>query len=111
MNGNIERYRDKLGREVYRVGERWGLTRSQAYHHAYKVFGWAKVDNPKPNNGFDGLASRRFDGDVWRARAYVADLGRASFFMKTRPGFAVRLLAKYPEIGLVKTTKDGQMFV
>lgn len=109
MIANIERYRDETGREVYRVGEQWGLSRSRAYHAAIKRDGYGRLANPKPNSGFDGLISKRFGGDVWRARAYVADLGRASFFLKTRRGFSLSLMAKYPEIGLVKVEQDGSL--
>jgi hypothetical protein len=45
--------------------------------------------------GFQGLCLARFQGDEFLARAYVADLGRASYFYSVRPGHAVEVMKKW----------------
>ena len=45
--------------------------------------------------GFDGLVQSRFNGDYEAARQAVADLGRASVYCNTRPGFAAYKLYRH----------------
>lgn len=46
-------------------------------------------------NGWKGLVQGPFQGDEALAKQWVADLGRASFFVDTRPLFAGQILAKW----------------
>ena len=43
-------------------------------------------------SGFEGLTQKRFQGDEALARAYVGDLGRASYFYRTKPVIAINSL-------------------
>ena len=60
--------------------------------------------------GFQGLVLRRFNGHDQMAREYVADLGRASYFYRTKPGIAINGLKRYvwwiPELFVIE---NGQV--
>lgn len=60
--------------------------------------------------GFDGLVKRRFQGNEAMAKEYVADLGRAAYFYRTKPQIAVNVLKPYyywiPELFILT---DGQV--
>lgn len=51
----------------------------------------------KTNQGWIGLVNKRFNGNEAQAKAWVADLGRASFFVDTRPLHAGAILAKWQD--------------
>lgn len=60
-------------------------------------------------NGWLGLVNRVFEGDEDLARQWVADLGRATYYARSRPLVAGRILSKWREYFplLVKDTPEG----
>ena len=48
--------------------------------------------------GFETLAEKHFGGDENQAADWVRNLGLASYFWYTRPGYSISLLAPYRAI-------------